>query len=341
MRRIVMVTLAGVLTAGLVHADIRTEERTQMRFEGGLGRLLNLFGGRSTRDGVVNKVAIKGDRKMTVTGDSGQLVDLAEEKVYDIDFKNKSYRVTTFAEIIQQMQEARKRAADQQAKDTGQKPVPAPTPEQEKEKEPQYDVDFDLRESGQKRTINGFDAREVVMTVTVREKGKTLEESGGFVTTTNMWLADKTPAMQEVAEFERRYAEKLLGPALFDPQQMAAATAMYPMMSEAIGRMEQEKVNMNGTAMLTVTRFEAVADAATAKAEAQQKKEEPAPTGLGGLGARLARRALDRNKEQNADAAASQPGRATVMTFEQEVLKMDQQVADADVALPTGFRERR
>ena len=339
MRRIVMLTLAGVLTAGIVQADIRTEERTQMRFEGGLGRMLNLFGGRSTRDGVVNKVALKGDRKMTVTGDTGQLIDLAEEKIYDIDFKNKSYRVTTFAEIIRQMQEARQKAAEQQAKEGGgQKPAPEP---EQKTEEPQYEVDFDLRESGQKRTISGLATREVVMTVTVREKGKTLQESGGFVTTTNMWLADKTPGMEEIVEFERRYAEKLLGPALFDPQQMAAAMAMYPMMSEAIERMEQEKVNMNGTPMLTVTRFEVVADAATAKAEAEKKQEEPAPTGLGGLGARLARRALDRNKQESTDAAANQPGRATVMTFQQEVLKMDRTVAEADVTVPAGFRERR
>ena len=77
-----------------------------------------------------------------------------------------------------------------------------------------------------------------------------------------------------------------------------AASAMYPMMSAAIERMERETVNMSGTAVLTTTRFDAVADAATAKAESQQKKEEPAPTGLGGLGGRLARRVLERDKDK-------------------------------------------
>jgi hypothetical protein len=338
MRRFIISMLAIACVASPAFADVKTEEKSQMKFEGGLGRMLNLFGGQKTREGQTSTVAIKGSRKMTVTGDTGQIIDLAEEKIYDINIKDKSYKVTTFAELIKQMQEARKKAAEQAAKE----PQPQAEKPQEPGKEPQYEVDFDVKESGQTRMVNGFDAREVVMTVTVREKGKTLEQNGGFVTTTNMWLASRVPGMDEVIEFERKYAEKLLGPALLDPQQVAAASAMYPMMSAAMERMEKEKVNMNGTAVLTTTRFEAVASAEAAKAEAQQKKEEPAPTGLGGLGGRLARRVLDRNKENSETASApSQPGRATVMTFNQEILKVTQTVADADVAIPAGFKEKR
>ena len=343
MRRLTIATVAFLCFVGTAFADVRTEEKSQMKFEGGLGRMLNIFGGRSVREGTVSTVAVKGSRKMTTNGDTGQIIDLAEEKIYELNLKDKSYRVTTFAEVIRQMQEARKKAAEQASKEPA--PKPAETAK-EPQKEPQYKVDFDLKESGQKRLVGGFDAREVVMTVTVREKGKTLEQSGGFVTTSNIWLAAKVPGMDKVAEFDRKYTEKLLGPALLDPQQMAAASAMYPMLGPAMERMEKEKVNMNGTAVLTTTRFEAVADAATAKAETQQKaesqkKEEPTPTGLGGLiGGRLAKRVLGGDKA-DAPAAPSQPGRATVMTFNQEILKVTQTVADAEVAVPAGFKEKR
>ena len=40
------------------------------------------------------------------------------------------------------------------------------------------------------------------MTVTVREKGKTLEEGGGMVMTTDMWLGPEIPQMKEFAEFD-------------------------------------------------------------------------------------------------------------------------------------------
>ena len=74
------------------------------------------------------------------------------------------------------------------------------------------EVDFSLKDTGQKKTINGFDTHEVVMTITMREKGKTLEESGGLVLTSDMWMAPKIAAMKEIPEFEQRYWRKLQGP---------------------------------------------------------------------------------------------------------------------------------
>ena len=38
-----------------------------------------------------------------------------------------------------------------------------------------------MKETGQKKQIAGYDTHESVMTITVREKGKTLEEGGGLV----------------------------------------------------------------------------------------------------------------------------------------------------------------
>ena len=46
------------------------------------------------------------------------------------------------------------------------------------------------------------------MTITVREKGKTLEQSGGMVLTSDMWLAPKIAAMKEIADFDVRYAQE-------------------------------------------------------------------------------------------------------------------------------------
>ena len=57
-----------------------------------------MFGGKAARDGVTSTVAVKGDRKATMNGETGQIIDLAEEKIYDLDLKKKSYKVTTFAQ---------------------------------------------------------------------------------------------------------------------------------------------------------------------------------------------------------------------------------------------------
>lgn len=44
------------------------------------------------------------------------------------------------------------------------------------------------------------------MTIMVREKGKTLEQGGGMVLKSNMWLAPTIAAMKEVADFDLKYA---------------------------------------------------------------------------------------------------------------------------------------
>ena len=79
---------------------------------------MNFFGGKAAREGVTSTVAIKGSRMMTSNGDgTAQIIDLSEEKIYDIDLKKKSYRVTTFADLRRQMEEARKRAEEEAKKE--------------------------------------------------------------------------------------------------------------------------------------------------------------------------------------------------------------------------------
>ncbi len=302
MYRVAIGVILGLVCAGSAHADVRKDEKTLVKFEGALGRVVGLFGGRAAREGIVSTVSVKGDRKMTLNGETGQIVDLAEEKVYELNLRNKTYTVTTFAELRRQMEEARKKAAAQAPRETGQQPAPAG--------EPQFEVDVDLKETGQTRAINGFDAREVVLTIAVREKGKTLEDSGGFVVTSNTWLTPTIQNMAEVAAFDRRFAEKLSSPMLLDAQQMAMALAMYPMMREAMAKFQAENVNMNGTAVMTVVKFEAVANAAQTEPGNSQPEESPrGVAGFGGLGGRLGRRIINRGSDDKPAAAPRPTGR--------------------------------
>jgi hypothetical protein len=328
MRQVITVAVVCLLSFGVAHADVRTQEKTQVSFAGALGRMMNLFGGRAAREGTMTTVAVKGDRKVTRTGQTAQIVDLAEEKVYDVNYRDKSYTVTTFAEMRRQMEEARRKAAEQ-ARESGSSPRQDGEPQQEAE------VDFSLKESGQRKAINGFDAREVVMTITVREKGKTLEQDGGLVMTTNSWLAPKIAAMREVADFDRRYADRLALPSMLDAQQMAAVMAMYPQMADAMKRLQAEQVNLDGTPVMTVTTVEAVAGAQAAA----QPKEEPtagsAPRSIGGLAGRLGRRIVKKEEEP-----AATPGRSTFMTTQHELLEVEATANDAELQVPAGFRQK-
>src|SRR6185295_9244670 len=192
--------VCGVLACAMValssyslRADVRADEKTHVEFAGMLGRMVNIFGGKAAREGTTSTVAVKGDRMARLDDSVGQIVDLAEEKIYDLDLKKKSYKVTTFAELRRRMEEARKKAEEDARKEAGKEP------EKEKpaEKDPnakEVEIDFDVKNTGAKKSINGFDTHQAVVTVTVREKGKTLEQSGGMVVTSDMWLAPSMPS---------------------------------------------------------------------------------------------------------------------------------------------------
>jgi len=70
-----------------VKADVRADQKSRVEFAGMLGRMFSMFGGKSAREGTTSIVAVKGDRKATLNDTTGQIVDLAEEKVYDLDMK--------------------------------------------------------------------------------------------------------------------------------------------------------------------------------------------------------------------------------------------------------------
>jgi hypothetical protein len=322
----VAAALVGVVAAGArLGADVKTEERGTIKFEGTLGRMMGLFGGRAAKEGVVSTVGVKGSRKITANEQNGQIIDLAEEKVYDLDFRKKTYKATTFEELRRRLREAQERA-EIEAQEAGK------TERTETRDEPtgkEMEIDFTVKDTGQKKSIAGYDAREVVMTVTVREKGRTLEEGGGLVLTADTWLAPKIAAMKEIMEFDLRYAQAIQGPfaAGTSAEAMAAALALYPMLKPALGKIQSENVTLDGTPLETVTVVEAVKSKEQRSAEASQEGESG-----GGLGGMLARRMMRKKDDQKP--------RPTVFTLTHEVLKVSTDVAPSDVAIPAGFKEK-
>ena len=310
------IVVALALTASPAAAEVKTRDKGQVKFEGMLGRMAGMFGGKAAKEGLVTTNAVKGDRKAEMNESNGRIVDLKEEKVYELDVKNKSYKVTTFEELRQRLREAREKAEKE-----------APKEEKSSQDKParELDVDFSVKETGQTRSIAGYNAKEVVMTVTVREKGKALEESGGMVMTSNSWMGPVIPAMKELAEFERRYWTAIAPEAAgMSAEQMAAVMAMYPMVKQAMERLKAEGTKLEGTPLATTTVFEAV----KSKEQLEQASQQNSGGGLGGM---LARRI---NK------GAEKP-RATIFTVNTETLEVSPTVAAEDLQIPAGFKEKK
>jgi len=325
------------LASYTVRADVRSDEKTHVEFAGMLGHFVSMFGGKAAHEGVTSTVAVKGDRMSRMNDLTGQIVDLAEEKVYDLDLKKKSYRVTTFDELRRRMEEAKKKAEEDARKAEGKETQTASAPP-----ENNVEVDVNMKNTGEKKTINGFDTRESVMTITVREKGKTLEQGGGLVMTADMWLAPKIAAMKEITDFQVRYAQKLYGPMVVgaSAEQMAAAMALYPMMKQAMARMTVEGPKLDGTPVMTTITMDSVKSAEQVAAEAKKTESESKPNVSGGVGGLIGGFGKKMAAKKMGGDEAAKP-RTTFMTGTTEVLKVVTDVAAADVAVPAGFKEGR
>jgi hypothetical protein len=327
----VLMCLASV--PALLRADVKTQERTQIRFEGALGRMVNVFAGRAARDGIVSSVALKGNRMLTLSGETGELIDLSEEKVYILNLKDKEYTVTTFAEMRKRMQDAMEKAKKDAA---AAKPDPEP---EKKADEPrkEYEVDFSIKPGSGSRQIAGRTATEQIATIVVREKGKTLEDAGGMVLDSHLWLTPTVPELKELNDFRMKYAQAVYGEmAAQAAQSMTQAMAMYPQMQDAMKRMAEESRKLDGTALSTRMVFQVQAPPGQA-AQSDQRSSAP-PTSVGGLlGGLMRKRGGDKPA---ADAAPAVPGRTTVVTMTGETLQIAASATDADVALPAGLKQK-
>jgi hypothetical protein len=313
------------LAAAPAYADVKSRDKTTIKFEGMLGRMYSLFGGKGAKEGIEGMTAVKGNRKATISDSTGHIVDLSEEKVYDLDMKKKTYTVTTFEELRQKMREAQERAKAEAAKEQPGKKEEPQKPTQE------YEVDVDVKDTGQKKSIAGYDAHETIVTITVREKGKTLDESGGIVMTNDIWLGPRIPALKEIADFEVKYWKQIQGPevAAISAEQMASMIAMYPQVSKAMDRMQKDGDKLAGTPLDTTTTIESVLskDQLT-EAQANSSSQK----GGGGIGGLLAKKIIKQEPPK---------ARSTIVTTHHEVLEVTPSAAAADVAIPADFKEKK
>jgi hypothetical protein len=324
----ITLTTALLFASTIAFADASLEQKTQMHFGGFLGGIINVFGRSATHEGTTSTTFVHGDRKSTVTAGNGQIIDLGEEKVYAVDYERKTYTVKTFAEMRKEFEDAKERAEKQKASDKSAA----------KNEGPEYDVDIDIKDTGRKLEINGFNTHQVLVTITLREKGKKLEQSGGAVLTSDMWMGPRLAAMREVGDFDRRFAQKLYGKEFgtAEMQQMAVLMATNPAFGKAMKAFADKRSSFEGSPIRTTLTFETVAGT---EQHADSQQQSDSPSGMSGaIGGLLGRMKKNRDEKQ----AASDPNsnRAKLFDSTVDVLKASTSASAADVAIPAGFRQK-
>jgi len=310
-----------------IYADATVEQNTKVKFGGAIGRVVNFFAGKASREGIDSTDVVKGDRRAHRAGDNGEIVDLAEEKVYRVDYRRKTYSVKTFDEMRKEFEEAQERAKQQQAEQGEAEPQP-------EEKGPEYEVHVDIKETGKHETIAGYDTRQVIVTVTIQEKGKKLEEAGGWILTSDLWLGPRVPALEELWKFNMRFAQKLWGKELpsMDMQSMAQILAAAPAFADAMKAFAEKRDTLDGTPIRTTLTFETVLGTAQ-----QEARNEEASSGSG-LTGRVIGGLLSRRKK--AESKEGEPRRSMLFTSTDEIRRAELTADPAQLAIPAGFKLR-
>jgi hypothetical protein len=197
--------------AQIASADVTTQQRISIDGIGGL-KIANMSGTTTT--------IISGERSRTETtmqleskilrmfarGAGGPRVDIVRldlDKIDHLDVAKKEYTEMTFAQLREQMQQAMSQAGSAQRQEE-----PKPTSIDESQCE-WSDPKADVKRTGEKATVAGYDAERLTITASQACKDKQSGQVCEFVLSLDEWLAPKFTASAEAQKYTRAYAQKM------------------------------------------------------------------------------------------------------------------------------------
>ncbi len=251
MHRIIYVTGVAVLSSTALLADFQYQQTT--RITGGMVASMARFAGKKATEPPPTTVAVKGNRMVHVSSNTGEITDLDKETITHIDFDKKTYSVMTFEQMKQAMQDAMKRMQESK-----RSPEPAPAEGADKA---ELSFKASVQETGQSKPVNGVDAKEFILVMQMIGTDKQSGQSGAMNITNDMWMAPEVKGYEEIRDFERRMVIKMgsmLGPGAaggVNPMAM-----MRPEMGKGLAEMAKEMSKLKGIPIMQITRMGATAD---------------------------------------------------------------------------------
>ena len=251
-----IVQVLCLLLATPSFADFRYEETTRITGGAivGMMKLASAFNrdAKQTMAPTTSTVLVKGDRMARINPDRTEIIDLDKETITNIDHRKKQYTVMTFQEMKERMEEAQKRAAEQQAKS---KPSQAPannTPP------PKMDFKVSVKDTGATKRVAGLDAKEAILCMTMEATDQKTGDKGSFAMTNDMWMVPEIPGYGEVRDFNRRLALKM--GMIYGDALKPAMGSMRPGSAQGMTEMAKEMSKLKGVPVLQVMRVGASPD---------------------------------------------------------------------------------
>lgn len=333
-RRAAVMAISLGFAAPCIYADFTYESTTRVT-GGALVGMMKFAGtfskdARKVMDPIPSTTSIQGNRMLHKTADSASVIDLDKETITHIDYTKKTYSVMTFAQMKQAMDEMSQKM--QQQKGSGGQQVDA-----------QFDIKVD--DTGNRKTINGNAAHEVIMTFTMQGTDAKSGAKGGMDMITDMWIAPKVAGYDQVRDFQRRMSQKIAwmpgaNPMINRPDMQRAMAELSKEGSKMDGMPVYETIKMGG-------RMEGMPDSPPAQSS---RNSSPPPTSVSdalgsALGGRLGgfgRKKKDTPPPADSSATSTEANSASGSLMEMTMEVTSYSSAPANSALfevPAGFSQ--
>jgi hypothetical protein len=315
--------------AGIALADFQYQSTSRVT-GGALIQMMRFVpGGGALKEPQVSTVAVQGNRLVRRSKRQAEIIDLDKRTITTINFEKRTYTEMTFEQMKQMLEQASK-AVSQKTADAQKQPDGQSV---------NLDVDGDIKDTGQTKTINGMEAREFQMTMTMAATDPKSGQSGAMKMNSDMWIAKDVPGAAEMREFYKRMAKELD----WAPTGMGAMMNR-PDVARAMSKMMAEGEKMDGTPVEQVIRIGA--DGAAPDGGSQQTAA-PRPSlgdALGGaLGGKLGGfGGFGKKKKQDdvAPAADAQAGGGSLMEMTIEDTGFSTGSVDSSLfAIPGDFKK--
>jgi hypothetical protein len=241
---------------------------------------------------------LKGQKMKMDMGNTAMIIDLEAQTFTNINNTDKTYSVTKFSDMAQTM------------------------------KQVSSDVQVDVKETGQRRKINGFDASQVMMTMTM--EGPQQGPPGmKMVMEMELWLSSDVPGASESRAFFQKNADKLPWASIYGGN---------PQMAKSMVAMQRKLASMGGVTVMQVVR--AKMGGAGGEAQTQQMQQAMAQLEAmrkaGGAQAQAAEQALGRMGGMRGGAGG---GALFEMTTESSDFSTAG-IPDSVFAIPAGYTRK-
>ena len=256
-----------------------------------------------------------------------EIIDLDGRRIIHIDNKKKTYSIMTFDEMRQQMEEARRKAAEQQAKhskDQGQvKIVPK----------------VQILAGSESKTLLNYPAKEMKVRVDMEMQSTDPQAKGQ---TANMWVNSDSyiapvKGYDEVKRFYQRLAKEL-------DWVPGAILGANPQIAPAMVEYRKSAATLNGMPLLSMVSVGMTGQPGAAPQAAQDDQKSsggnPITHGIGGLFGKKKNKdnAAQGDSSKSGSQSASTPG--SLMDTTIEVTSVSTSAVDASLfAIPEGYKQ--